>query len=103
MKYADDLVLLAKEEVVLHGMIERLTEIGKCYGTVMNVEKIKVMKISKQPSPIQIMVDKIQLENVEYFNYLGSMIINDAKCTCEIKFRIAMVTTAFNKKNSFHQ
>ena len=69
MKYAEDLVLLAKEEAVLHGMIERLTEIGKCYGMVMNIEKTKAMKISKQPSPIQIMVDKIQLENVEYFNY----------------------------------
>jgi hypothetical protein len=31
-------MLLAKEEVVLQGMFERLTEIGKCYGTVMNVE-----------------------------------------------------------------
>ena len=27
-KYADDLVLLAKEEAVLQGMIERLTETG---------------------------------------------------------------------------
>jgi hypothetical protein len=27
VKYADDLVLLAKEEVVLHGMTERLAEI----------------------------------------------------------------------------
>ena len=26
VKYADDLVLLAKEEVVLHGMTERLNE-----------------------------------------------------------------------------
>jgi hypothetical protein len=39
MKYTDDLTLLAKKEVVLHGMLERLTGIGKCYGTVMNVEK----------------------------------------------------------------
>jgi hypothetical protein len=33
-------------------------------------EKTKVMRISKQPSPTQ-------LENVEYFNYVGSMITND--------------------------
>ena len=69
MKYADDLVLLVKEEVVLHGMTERLIEIRKYYGMVMNVEKTKVMKIKMQPSPLQIMVDKIQLENAEYFNY----------------------------------
>ena len=31
MKYADDLVLMAKEETVLQGMIDNLTEIGRCY------------------------------------------------------------------------
>ena len=39
VKYADDLVLLAKEEKVLQGMIDKLIEIGGCYGTEMNVEK----------------------------------------------------------------
>ena len=39
MKYADDLVLLAKEETALESMTDRLTEIGKCYGMEMNVEK----------------------------------------------------------------
>jgi hypothetical protein len=41
-----------------------------------------------------------QLENVEYFNYLGSMITNDAMCTREIKSRIAMAKAAFNKKKT---
>jgi hypothetical protein len=42
-----------------------------------------------------------QLENVEYFNYLGSMQTNDARCTCEIKSRITMAKAAFNKKTLF--
>jgi hypothetical protein len=66
----------------------------------MNMVKIKVMKIVMQPSPIRIMVVKKQRENVEYFSYLGSMITNYARCTCEIKFRIAMAKVAFNKKKS---
>jgi len=41
--------------------------------------KTTVMRISRQPSPIKIMVDKKQLKNVEYLNYLGSMITNDKK------------------------
>jgi hypothetical protein len=44
------------------------------------------------------MIDQKQLENVEYFNYLGSIITNDARCTHEIKSRIAMAKAAFNKK-----
>jgi hypothetical protein len=90
VKYADDLVLMAKEETVLQGMIDKLIVIGRCYGMEMNVEKTKVMRISRQPSPVTIMIYQKQLENVEYFNYLGSMLTNEGRCTCEIKSRIAM-------------
>jgi hypothetical protein len=46
------------------------------------------------------MIDQKQLENVEYFNYLGSMITSDARCTREIKSRIAIAKTAFKKKKN---
>jgi hypothetical protein len=42
------------------------------------------------------MIDQKQLENVEYFNYLGSMITNYARCTREIKSRTAIAKAAFN-------
>jgi len=41
VKYADDLVLMTKEEMVLQGMIAKLIEIGRSYGLEMNVEKTK--------------------------------------------------------------
>jgi hypothetical protein len=40
-KYADDLVLLAKEEKVLQEMTDKLIEIGRCYGMEINAEKQK--------------------------------------------------------------
>ena len=46
------------------------------------------------------MTDHKQPENVEYFNYLGSMIINDARCTCEIKSSIVMAKAAVNEKKT---
>jgi hypothetical protein len=81
-------------------MIDKLNEIGKCFGMEMNVEKTKVMRISRQPFPVKIMIDQNQLENVESFKYLGSILTNDGKCTCEIKCRIAMAEAAFNKKRT---
>ena len=39
-------------------MIYGMTEIGKCYGMEMKVEKIKVMGLSRRPSPVQIMIDQ---------------------------------------------
>jgi len=100
VKYADDLVLLAKEEKVLQDMIDKLTEIEGCYGMEMNVEKTKVMRLSRQPFPVKIMIDQKQLENVESFKYLDSILTNDGRCTCEIKCRIAMAKAAFNKKRA---
>jgi len=47
VKYADDIVLLAKEEAVHQGMTDRLIEIGKIYGMEMNVEIPKVIRISR--------------------------------------------------------
>jgi hypothetical protein len=37
---------------------------------------------------------------VEYLNYLGSIITNDARCARKIKLRIAMEKAAFNKKKN---
>lgn len=51
-----DLVLLAEKEMMLQGMIYRITENGRHYGMEINVEKTKVMRISKQPSTVQIMI-----------------------------------------------
>ena len=81
-------------------MIDKLIETGRYYGMEMNVEKTKVMKISRQPSPVTITIDKKQLENVKYFKYLGSMLTEDGRCTCEIKSRTAMAKAAFNKKKN---
>ena len=70
-------------------MIDKLIEIGRCYGIKLNVEKTKVMRISRQPLPVKIIIDQKQLENVEPFKHLGSILTNDGRCTYEIKCRIA--------------
>jgi hypothetical protein len=46
-------------------------------------------------------IDKKELENVEYFNCLGSIITYGARGTPEIKSRIAMVKAAFNKTGNW--
>jgi len=100
VKYADELVLMSKEETVLQCMIDKLIETGRCYCMGMNVEKAKVMRISRQPSPVTIMIDQKQLENVECFKYLGSALTSGGICTYENKSRIAMAKAAFDKKKT---
>jgi hypothetical protein len=48
--------------MVLQGTIDRLIGTGRCYGMEMNVGKNKVIRISRQPSPIQVMKDQRQMD-----------------------------------------
>jgi len=48
------------------------------------------------------MIEQKQLENVESFKHLGSVLTNDGRCTCEIKCRIAMVKAASTRKGLFY-
>ena len=58
VKYANELVLMGKAETVLQGMIDKLIETGRYYGMEMNVEKTKVTRISRQPSPVTITIEQ---------------------------------------------
>jgi hypothetical protein len=53
VKYADDLVLLMKQEEVLQGMTDRITEIGRCYEMEFNAERTKIMEINGKIIPIK--------------------------------------------------
>ncbi|GFG39761.1 hypothetical protein Cfor_00125 [Coptotermes formosanus] len=66
----------------------------------MNVEKTRLMRISRQPSLVQIIIDLKQLENMEYFKYLSSLVTNDARYTREMKSRIAVRKAAFSKNKT---
>jgi hypothetical protein len=46
------------------------------------------------------MTDQKQPQNVEYFSYLGSMIINYARYTCKIKSSIVTAKAAFSEKKT---
>jgi hypothetical protein len=58
------------------------------------------MRILRQTFRVKIMIDQKQLEKVEFFKYLGSILTNDGRCTCEIKCGIAMAKAALNKKRT---
>src|SRR6267154_1640039 len=69
------------------------------YGMEINVKNTKVMIINKteKPKGMQrcIMLDKVPLEHVARFKYLGSLIREDARSEVDIKARVAMDKGAF--------
>ena len=42
-------------------------------------KETKTIRILREPTPLQVMIDQKQLENVEYLNYLGSIVTVDCK------------------------
>jgi hypothetical protein len=57
----------------------------------MNVDRMQIMRILREASPVTIMINQTQL---------GSMLTNDGRCTCEITSRVTMAKAAFNKKKT---
>ena len=95
-------MLLAREEEVRTTGHDRYSiGDGRPCGMGMNVEKTEVMRISRQSFPLPIVIGQKQLEKWNIFNCFGSRITNYARCTLEIKLRIAVAKAAFSKKNLF--
>jgi hypothetical protein len=60
-----------------------------------------ILKDIKETIPITDYDRSETTGDVEYFNCLNSIITNNARCTREIKSRIAMAKAAFNRKIFF--
>jgi len=52
----------------------------------MGVEKTKVIVISRQPSPVQKMVDQKQQDSVECITHVDMLITCDARCAHAFKY-----------------
>ena len=58
VKYANDFVLMAKEETTMVCMTDTMNEIGRCYGREKDVKKTKLMRILRQPSQASVITDQ---------------------------------------------
>ena len=68
----------------------------------MNAEKTKVMRISRQTSPVTIMIDQKRQENVESFKNLGNILTNDGRCV-KLNLGLPWKTCFQQEENSLYQ
>ena len=64
----------------------------------INVDKTKVMKVSRNGGEINISIDGQKVEQVSKFKDLGAWITEDGRNEVEIRTRIGMTKDAFNKR-----
>ena len=102
IRYADDTVLIAHSSQQLQLIFNRVKEESERKGLNINIRKTKTMVLSKNsPAPrFQLRCGEQRVEQVERFEYLGSIITEDVRCKEEINRRIMIAKAAFiNMKN----
>jgi hypothetical protein len=99
VRFADDQAVVASSQGGLQRLINELNQHSEESNMKINVKKTKAMRISKSGEGIiSLYLNNQQIEQVKKFKYLGSIITADGRCQEEIRTRISMAKTAFNKR-----
>ena len=87
IRYADDIVLLARNKVDLETVLYILKEENEIRGLNINEKKTKLMVFSRNkiPPKCKITLDDEELQKVESISYVGSVLTPDCRCTSDIK------------------
>src|SRR6218665_1392795 len=99
LRFADDIGLVAEDDGQLQELTDEVHSSSQRFGLKINVEKIKTMTIGKQQKTVEIKREGETLEQVTEFVYLGGVIMEDGRCTRDIKRRIGLASEAFGTMN----
>ena len=99
LRFADDIDLLAMNEEEMQEEMNELYESSERFGLHINEGKTKAMVIGKNKDKMEIKINGQEIECVDKFVYLGSLITNDNSCSQEVKRRIAIAGEAFGSLN----
>src|SRR6218665_2739173 len=82
LRFADDIDLVAEDDGQLQELTDEVHSSSQRFGLKINVEKKKTIR--KQQNT-EIKIEGETLEQVTEFVYLGGVIMEDGRCTKDIK------------------
>ena len=96
---SNDTALIADSEEGLQRLLDLVLDASCDEGLDINCKKTFCMVVSKerQPPTCNLICNGTGIEQVNSFNYLGSMLTSDGRCEKEIRRRIGMAKTSFNQ------
>jgi len=86
LRYADDIILLATSGAELQELVDGLDRVIREYSLLIKVDKIKVM--ARDGIACRVLIQNVQLEQLDTFPYLGSLITKDGECTTEFRMTL---------------
>ena len=98
--FADDCALMAHKESDLQSTVDKFAEASRLFGLTISLGKTEVLF---QPAPAStsqppsISIEGTQLQTVDHFKYLGSIISNDGSLNKEITPRICKASQAHGR------
>ena len=102
IRYAYDTVLIADSTQGLQHLLSSLQSAIKKRGLTINKKKTKIMALSRKTEAqgSNIFLDREKLDQINRFNYIGSLVISDCRCDKEVRRRIVFAKKAFLEKRT---
>ena len=96
LNYADDIDALHADPATAQGMLNEIAHFSQLQGMKTNTAKTKVIDLNKQ-SDYQLVPYGQELEKVDSFTYLGSVIDPCGGCDLDAENRINKAQTIFSQ------
>jgi len=103
LRYADDTTLLSSTASGLEKTIMSVKSHSEAQNLYLNANKTKIMNTDKTKTKTKITINGEELENVNKFEYLGSMLCNNGDGIKEIKRRLNMALQKLKQMKNIWQ
>ena len=103
LRYADDTVLLSTSKEGLENLIMTTKKHSEDQHLYLNTQKTKIMSTDKAKGSPNIQINNEELQCVESYEYLGSIINNNGDCSKEISRRLAIAIKKLNTMKNMWQ
>ena len=96
LRYADDTALFSTTPEGLNNLVQAVNKHSSAYKLSINAAKTKIMELDKWQENTNIVIDNINVERVQSFQYLGATFTTNGDGASNIKQRLAMAVQALN-------
>ena len=94
--HADDTALFSTIPEGLNNLVQAVNKHRAAYKLYNNVAKTKIMELDKWQENTNIVIDNINVERVQSFQYLGAMFTTNGYGSYNIKQWLVMAVQALN-------
>ena len=88
LRFSDDTDLINEVHKSLQKQLEKIRTVAEQTGLIVNVRKTKTMVFGDRKIDQELTIGGENIENVDKFEYLGSLITSDNNCLEKIRRRI---------------